>query len=158
MKNSIKVNCVFFKITVTDVDTCKIKKIIDLSTSTCDVRTEKKHMENKYCYCLIENKKVKTFSQKKDSFKLAFKVVDGYLYSTNTCSCDEKDAFQTKIKIKDLMKKKVFYANATVKIAHEDSPFQEGTIFRLKLEKIPNIKSLVQANSFFKTVDKTNLL
>lgn len=158
MKNDITADCVFFKIIMVDVDTCNVKKIVESKMRTCDVRSEKKKMEDKHCYCLIENGKAKTFSQKRDNFKLVFEIIDGYLYSTNTCSCDEKDAFQTKIKIKDLMEKDIFYANATVKTAHENSPFQEGTVFRLRLEKIPNIKSHEQAKRFFKTVDKANLL
>jgi len=158
MKNYLEVDCVFYKITVIEVDTCNVEKIINLNERSCDVTKEKKKMEGSFCFCLVKKGKAITFSKKREKFKLEFIIKDEYLYSTNTCTCDEKDFFETKIKIEDLNTKNVFYANATVKNAHGTSPFQNGTIFKLKLEKIVGITSLSQAKKFFQAVDKTKLI
>jgi len=158
MKKYLKVDCVFYKITVLEVDTCNTTKIIAVKNRSCNVTNEKKKMEGSYCFCLVEDGKAITFSKKREKFKLEFSIRDGYLYSTNTCTCDEEDFFETVIKLEDLNTKDVFYADAAVKNAHGDSPFQNGTIFKLKLEKIIGITSLAQAKKFFKAADKTKLI
>lgn len=157
MKKSIKINNTFFKITMIDVDTCNVRELANLSDEICNARNEINNMINKHCYCFLQNDKVYTLGHKKENFKLFFEVKDKYLYCTNTCSCAEKDSFQTKIKIDNLLKKKSFNANATVKVAHVDTLFQEGTIFKLRIERIPDVKTLKEAKNYFKIVNKSNI-